>query len=155
MDTHFNSTTKANLEAEDAKHTTPRMRIDTPTTTPPSTPTPAAAQANYIYREIKSIHQALAPLKSLAPSDLVNTSLTRLVNLCIQPYGSELLSHFYQIDNIQPLCQALQSICATAEGHLERHWTQFILSETERAKGTFVSLAHPSFHDHKHLHYFL
>ena len=142
MDTHLSSTTKPNVEAEDAKHTTPRMRIDTPTTTPPPTPTPAAAQANHIYREIKSIHQALAPLKSLAPSDLVNTSLTRLVNLCIQPYGSELISHFYQIDNIYPLCHALQSICATAEGHLERHWTQFILSETERIKGASTSLAH-------------
>ncbi|KAK7190500.1 nicotianamine synthase [Paraphaeosphaeria sporulosa] len=104
-------------------------RVDTPVSTPPPTPTPATAAAQDLYREIRSIYQQLTPLKTLAPCDLVNALLTRLVSLCIQPYSLEVVDDFYQIDAATTLCHALQNLCAIAEGELERHWAQKILQD--------------------------
>ncbi|KAJ4299519.1 hypothetical protein N0V90_004764 [Kalmusia sp. IMI 367209] len=104
------------------------MRVDTPVATPPSTPTPTAITAHGLHHEIRSIHQQLSPLKSLAPCELVNNLLTRLVSLCIEPYSTDIVEHFVRIDGVKTLCHDLQSLCATAEGELERHWAQSILT---------------------------
>lgn len=101
-------------------------RVDTPVSTPPPTPTPAATTAHDLHREIVSIYQDLAPLESLAPNDLVNALLTRLVTLCIQPYSPEIVDRFNRIDGVSTLCSNLQSLCAAAEGELERHWAHKI-----------------------------
>lgn len=121
---------KFNKSGEDSpkSYVTYDKRVDTPIATPPSTPTPTTAQAHELHREIHGIYQQLASLNCLAPCELVNTMLTRLVTLCIEPYGLETIEHFNQVDGVQNLCQNLQVLCATAEGELERYWVQKILN---------------------------
>lgn len=118
----------------DGKHNL--TRIDTPVSTPPPTPAPATAAAQELYHEISSIYQQLGSLQSLAPCDLVNAQLTRLVTLCIQPYSSEVVDQFYRINTAATLCQNLQNLCATAEGELERHWAHKILQDAGPHAGT-------------------
>ena len=115
------------------KHST--ARLDTPISTPPSTPTPAAAAAHDLHREVRSIYQELSPLKSLAPCNIVNGLLTRLVNLCIQPYSSEIVDHFNSIDGVDTLCHGLQALCAIAEGELESYWAHSILEDAASHTG--------------------
>lgn len=112
-------------------------RVDTPVSTPPPTPTPAATAAHDLHQEIRSIYQQLAPLTSLAPCDLVNALLTRLVTLCIQPYSPDIVDHFYRIDAAATLCHNLQNLCAVAEGELERYWAHKILQDAGSHTGTF------------------
>ncbi|KAF2439707.1 Nicotianamine synthase [Karstenula rhodostoma CBS 690.94] len=104
-------------------------RVDTPVSTPPPTPTPATAAAQDLYREIKTIYQQLAPLPSLAPCDLVNALLTRLVTICIQPCSPDVVDHFHRLDAAATLCHNLQNLCAIAEGELERHWAHKTLQD--------------------------
>jgi hypothetical protein len=134
--TCFSTKTMDEQGARDEKHSL--TRVDTPITTPPPTPTPATTAAHDLYREIYSIYQQLAPLTSLAPCDLVNSLLTRLVTLCIQPYSSETVEQFHRISGAATLCANLQGLCAIAEGELERHWAQKMLQDAGPHAGTLV-----------------
>ncbi|KAJ4352105.1 uncharacterized protein N0V89_007451 [Didymosphaeria variabile] len=128
--------------AKSGKHNL--ARVDTPISTPPTTPTPAATTAHDLHREIRNIYQRLAPLTSLAPSDLVNTLLSRLVNLCIRPYSAEIVDHFSRIDGVDMLCHDLQRLCAIAEGELERYWAQSILKDAASHTGASSEYHHSS-----------
>lgn len=104
--------------------------------TPPATPTVLSTSAYQLFDEIRHIYQELSGLDNLSPGPKINNLLTRLVRLCIQPYGSDLESYFLGIDGVPELCASLQSKCAIAEGELEKYWAQRILS-TSVADGEF------------------
>ena len=120
----------ASIKAEGA----PAHVIDAQTT-PPTTPTPAAAAAHQIHTEIQSIYEKLSVLPSLEPGEQVNCLLTRLVNLCISPCSADVLSHLAKINGFQTLCERLRPLCATAEGELENHWAQQIIQNTQTTPG--------------------
>ncbi|KAF1954950.1 Nicotianamine synthase [Byssothecium circinans] len=97
------------------------------THTPPATPTALSTAAYQLLNDLRGIYQELSYLDDLSPGEKVNGLLTRLVGLCIQPYGSEFEAQFLGIDGVSELCASLQPICAIAEGELERHWARRIL----------------------------
>jgi hypothetical protein len=109
--------------------------------TPPRTPTITAISAQTLRSEIRDIYLALSELPDLAPGDKVNTFLTRLVNLCIKPYGSDFIAYFFSIEGIHALCEQLRPLCATAEGELERFWARKIVEESSSSKS--VSITYP------------
>ncbi|KAF1968044.1 Nicotianamine synthase [Bimuria novae-zelandiae CBS 107.79] len=127
------------MESKPPKSAPPCGRVDTPLATPPPTPSPAAATAHALHKQIQNVYSELAPLENFAPCELVNTLLTRLVTLCIQPYSAETVSQFFAIDGVKTLCSKVQAICGTAEGELERYWAEKILADAENSTGTFTN----------------
>ena len=107
--------------------------------TPPSTPTTTSVAAHQLLSEVQSIYSALKNCSSLAPGPEVNTLLTRLVDLCIQPQSPACITYFFSLPVVPSLCQSLRPLCAAAEGELERHWTDRILNIGDPLEGK-----HPS-----------
>ena len=107
-------------------------------TTPPTTPTAMATSAHQMFTEMQSIYDELSILPSLAPSEQVNRRLTRLVNLCISPQGTSMVSHFSSIHGVKRLCEHLRPLCAAAEGELELHWARRIIESAAGAQGMFT-----------------
>lgn len=101
------------------------------TTTPPRTPPTTSTIPDQLLVRIQSIHDDLAQVPSLAPGEIVNSLLTRLVDLCIQPYSADCLAQFFSMDNVAELCQSLRSMCARAEGELEAYWASRIIEATK------------------------
>ncbi|KAF1916605.1 Nicotianamine synthase [Ampelomyces quisqualis] len=97
--------------------------------TPPRTPTAAASAAHKLYSQIRHIHTSLATLPSLAPGEQINELLTRLVNLCIVPYGVDFTADFLAIPGVAALCDTLRPLCSAAEGELENYWALQILRD--------------------------
>ncbi|CAO2649880.1 Nn.00g011720.m01.CDS01 [Neocucurbitaria sp. VM-36] len=108
-------------------------------TTPPVTPTAMTTSAHQMFIEMQSIYDELSTLPSLAPSEQVNSRLTHLVNLCILPHSTNLMSHFSSILGVEMLCEHLRPLCAEAEGELERHWARRMIESAVEAQST-VSL---------------
>lgn len=104
-------------------------------TTPPQTPSPTVTSAHQLLVEIQSIYEELSILSSLAPSEHVNALLTRLVDLCISPYSSDLSSALLNLNGFEELCEHLRPLCATAEGELELYWARRIISRTTSSHG--------------------
>ncbi|KAF2006293.1 Nicotianamine synthase [Amniculicola lignicola CBS 123094] len=78
--------------------------------------------------EIIDIYHALSYLPELVPGPQVNALLTRLVNLCIEPYDSSFTAQIFETPGISTLYKHLRPMCAEAEAHLEMHWAQHIIS---------------------------
>lgn len=120
---------------------TPKPPSSYPTTppsltiTPPRTPTSTATAAHTLLAEIQSIHTTLTTLPSLAPGPVIDELLTRLVNLCTQPYSTSFSDVFLSLPGVEPLSENLRILCAEAEGELEKHWAKKILRTLE-AKDT-------------------
>lgn len=96
--------------------------------TPPPTPTAMTSSAHALIEKIHSIHAALLTLPNLVPGTKINALLTRLVELCILPYGDDFANHALNIKGVDELCLQLRLICGAAEGELERYWAQRIIS---------------------------
>jgi nicotianamine synthase len=118
-----------------------RGHIELRTDTPPTTPTAISTSAHQLFTEIRTIHKELRELDDLAPEEKTNGLLTRLVNLCIIPYDPRFTEYFITIDGVEELCVSLRSLCAVAEGELEKYWAAKILSASKFSGGTltFVS----------------
>lgn len=114
---------------------TPNQRPQSNSDTPPATPTAMSSAAHYLICEIQDIHTTLKELSSLAPSPIVNTLLSRLVELCIQPFSEDLARDILSMPEIEKLCLSLRPLCATAEGELERYWTQRMLESSNSLIG--------------------
>lgn len=99
--------------------------------TPPPTPTAMHSSAHALIEEIRSIYAALLTLPNLSPDTKINTLLTRLVDLCILPYGDDFANYVLHIKSVEELCLQLRSICSAAEGALERYWAQIIISNAQ------------------------
>ncbi|KAJ4368576.1 hypothetical protein N0V86_009483 [Didymella sp. IMI 355093] len=104
--------------------------------TPPRTPTLNATAAQALASEIHDIHHALSELPDLRPGDKVNTLLTRLVSLCVIPYGTDFVTYFFNIGGVATLCEKLRPLCATAEGELERFWASKIIDDSVKSQAT-------------------
>jgi nicotianamine synthase len=102
-----------------------------PVDTPPPTPTAMTSSAHAFIEEIRSIHAALLTLPNLVPGPKINALLTRLVDLCTLPYGNDFANYVLNIKGVSELCLQLRPICGAAEGELERHWAQRILSTAQ------------------------
>ncbi|KAF2644552.1 Nicotianamine synthase [Massarina eburnea CBS 473.64] len=100
-------------------------------TTPPATPTALSTSVQQLFSQIGDIYEELSCLDNVSPGERVNGLLTRLVGLCVQPYGSEFEACFLAIEGVQELCASLQSICARAEGELESYWARRILEGSQ------------------------
>lgn len=107
----------------------PAPLAKTLTVTPPVTPNGTSAAAHQLVAEIRDIHSKLGELSSLAPSHQVNTLLTRLVNLCVVPYSAEFTTYFFNISDVEQLCDKLRPICSEAEGELEKFHAERMLKE--------------------------
>ncbi|KAJ8117701.1 hypothetical protein OPT61_g1168 [Boeremia exigua] len=107
--------------------------------TPPRTPSIIASSSQTLASHIRSIHQALSELSDLAPGDTVNSLLTQLVSLCVEPRSHEFTTQFFNIQGIPKLCEQLRPICAKAEGELETFWAKKIISESLKMKGKVMS----------------
>jgi nicotianamine synthase len=112
--------------------------------TPPATPTAMSSAAHDLIYEIHDIYNALKELPSLAPSPVVNTLLSRLVELCIQPFSEELARDILSTPEVEALCQSLRPLCATAEGELERYWAGRMLESSSSLIGIF-NITHSPF----------
>lgn len=97
--------------------------------TPPTTPNTNSTAAHQLLSEIRDIYTTLAELNSLAPSDTVNTLLTRLVNLCVVQYSTDFTAYFFRIPGVESLCANLRPLCSEAEGELEGYWAKRMLNE--------------------------
>jgi len=97
------------------------------TVTPPRTPTATTVSAHRLLSEIQAIYDTLSTMSSLAPGPQVDKLLSRLVNLCIEPYSAEFTTSFFNITGVAHLCSALRPLCATSEGELEKHWAARIM----------------------------
>jgi hypothetical protein len=97
--------------------------------TPPRTPTATTISAHALFSEIQDINNALCALPSLAPGERVNSLLTRLVQLCIEPYNADVTTHFFSMHGVAEICASLRPLCATAEGELETHWARRMIRE--------------------------
>ena len=95
--------------------------------TPPTTPSTLSSSVHQLVSEIRDIHTKLSELSSLAPSEQVNTLLTRLVSLCVVPYSTEFTTYFFKISSVEQLCDKLRPICSAAEGELEKYWAKRML----------------------------
>lgn len=98
--------------------------------TPPSTPTVLTSTAHQLLEDIQGIYSALIRLPSLAPGPDINALLTRLVDLCIQPYGEAFSAYFLSLQGVISLCESLRPLCGAAEGELERYWAQRMLESS-------------------------
>ncbi|KAG9194046.1 hypothetical protein G6011_04081 [Alternaria panax] len=98
------------------------------TVTPPVTPNTTSSAAHQLVSEIRNIYTVLSEISSLAPSDQVNSLLTRLVNLCVVPYSAEFTAYFFRIPGIESLCSNLRPLCSEAEGELERFWAKHMIN---------------------------
>jgi nicotianamine synthase len=122
------------IRSSEAKHDIGPSNLDTP----PRTPTAMSAAARQLLEEISGIHTSLSACSSLAPGPEINALLTRLVDLCIQPYSSAFVNDFFSFAGVSPLCESLRGLCATAEGELERYWTERILVAHKQSSGAFT-----------------
>jgi nicotianamine synthase len=102
--------------------------------TPPTTPTARSISAHELRSGIQTIHQELSHLDNLAPGEKVNRLLTRLVQLCIVPYDVSFTDYFLSITGVDEICVSLRSLCATAEGELERYWADSLLSASSTCR---------------------
>ncbi|RAR02611.1 nicotianamine synthase [Stemphylium lycopersici] len=109
--------------------TKPTASVESLAVTPPVTPNATNTSAHQLVSEIRDIYTTLNELSSLAPSDPVNTLLTRLVNLCVVPYSAEFTTCFFQIAGVEALCAKLRPLCSEAEGELEKYWAERMLAE--------------------------
>ncbi|CBX91401.1 hypothetical protein IAQ61_010759 [Plenodomus lingam] len=94
--------------------------------TPPRTPTATSTAAHKVLAEIQSIYNGLVKLNSLAPGPQINDLLSRLVDLCVLPYSTNLSEEILRLCASSNLCERLRPICAEAEGELESYWAQRI-----------------------------
>jgi hypothetical protein len=101
--------------------------------TPPSTPTAMTSSAHAFVEEIRSIYTSLLTLPNLVPGTRINALFTRLVDLCILPYGDDFAHYVLGIKGVEELCLQLRPICGAAEGELERYWAHQIL-QTARSQ---------------------
>lgn len=90
--------------------------------------------------ELQDIYTAVQRLPDLAPGPQINTLLSRLVEVCIQPYSDDFTISVLNNKGVDSLCLELRSLCATAESELERHWAQRILESAWHAgaRGTVL-----------------
>ena len=98
--------------------------------TPPTTPDPLSTSAHALHAEIRAIYQDLVELETLVPGDKINNLLTRLVSLCIAPHDAAFTDYFFSIKGAEDLCSKLRTICAVAEGELEKYWVDRMLATT-------------------------
>jgi hypothetical protein len=103
--------------------------VESLTVTPPVTPNATSTAAHQLVSEIRNIYTVLSELSSLAPSEQVNSQLTRLVNLCVVPYGAEFTAYFFRIPSVESLCSNLRPLCSEAEGELEKFWAKRMLDD--------------------------
>lgn len=82
------------------------------------------SDAQQLFREVSSIFAALAALPDLKPGPQVEQPLTRLVEICITPHSEAFASYVLSTDGVEALCAKLRPLCATAEGELEKRWTE-------------------------------
>jgi nicotianamine synthase len=101
----------------------------TQTLTPPRTPTATRISAHALFSEIQAINSALLTLSSLTPGERVDSLLTRLVHLCLEPHSADVTTHFFSMHGVADICASLRPLCATAEGELETHWARRIIRE--------------------------
>ena len=120
------ATTERKPAAELSKSTTP---VSSLTVTPPVTPNATSTTAHQLVSEIRNIYTVLSELSSLAPSEQVNSLLTRLVNLCVVPYSAEFTTYFFRIPGVESLCSNLRPLCSEAEGELEQFWAKRMLND--------------------------
>ncbi|KAF2274347.1 uncharacterized protein EI97DRAFT_360334, partial [Westerdykella ornata] len=107
--------------------------------TPPSTPTALASTAYQLFEDIRDVYAALTHLPSLAPGPEINALLTRLVDLCIQPYGEAFSKYFFSLQGASSLCESLRPLCGAAEGELERYWAERILGSSSSSSDRYRS----------------
>lgn len=119
------------MQQIELKNPEPSIQEHDDALTPPRTPTAATTAAYQLFAQIQSIHEELIELPSLAPNTKINALLTQLVGMCIQPCSTECLTELFHIKNMSKLCGSLRSICATAEGELERYWATRIVEATK------------------------
>ncbi|KAF2792841.1 Nicotianamine synthase [Melanomma pulvis-pyrius CBS 109.77] len=117
----------------DPKHNQ-NFAVETLGDTPPPTPTAMASSAQALIKEIRAIHLTLSTLSSLAPGTQINALLTRLVDLCISPRADDFAEYVWRIEGVEELCGKLRSICAEAEGELERYWAQRIIESAPQSQ---------------------
>lgn len=103
--------------------------------TPPRTPTLSATAAQTVASEIRDIHYALSELSDLKPGQKINSLLTRLVSLCVEPYSTEFVNYFFNLEGMSKLCEKLRPLCAAAEGELERFWASKIINDSMESQG--------------------
>ncbi|KAL6707005.1 hypothetical protein ACN47E_004955 [Coniothyrium glycines] len=111
----------------DAETTTPKSQEPHTVETPPRTPTGRTTAAYQLLTRIQSSYDALEQLPSLAPGERVNTILTDLVDLCIQPLSGEQLTQLLGMNQAIALFRRLRPLCAMAEGELEQYWARRII----------------------------
>jgi nicotianamine synthase len=114
----------------------PNTPVDSLVVTPPVTPNATSTVAHQLVSEIRNIYTVLSELSSLAPSEQVNSVLTRLVDLCVVPYSAEFTSYFFRIPGIEGLCSNLRPLCSEAEGELEKFWAKRMLEDLSSKCGT-------------------
>lgn len=107
--------------------------------TPPRTPSEMSTSAHNLVSQLQSMLERLSSLETLVPGEEINTMLTSLVNLCIAPYTSEFTTYVLNMEGISLLCEQLRSICAMAEGELEKYWAHRILQDA--SSGAFTVTA--------------
>ena len=117
--------TKQTSNTDLPEATTLAEALEVMSLTTPST----RSSAHQLFSEIRDIYTTLTELSSLAPSETVNTLLTRLVNLCVAPYSTEFTTCFFKIPGAEELCERLRSICSTAESELEKYYVKQMLGK--------------------------
>lgn len=128
------------LGSEQTKASKHTSTFSTSLQTPPRTPTLTATAAQALAAEISDIHHALSELPDLRPGDKINSLLTRLVNLCIVPYSTELVDYFFNMKEVPSLCEKLRPLCAAAEGELEMFWASKIMQDSINSQGNYITL---------------
>ena len=86
------------------------------------------ASPDELITELRTIYDTLKTLPSLAPGAKINSLLTNLVNLCVQPYGKQLILDVFGKEGVDTLCMNLRQLCSTAEGELEHYWARQIIA---------------------------
>jgi nicotianamine synthase len=112
------------------------------TSTLPTTPITMDSPVHNLTDELHHILTALKQLPNLAPGLQVNTLLSRLVNLCAEPYSEDFANKVFEISGMQTLASALRPICAEAEGELERHWARRMLDTSDSVAGKSLKQYH-------------
>jgi hypothetical protein len=134
------------VQVAKSKQTLQQPTEETPPSTPPGTPldtpTVPSSSVHTLFEEIRSIYTILSGLSDLAPSPQINTLLTRLVELCIQPYSPEFVDYFFSLAEVDLSCHGLRLLCGSAEGELEKHWARTILDSSTQTNCTYS--LHPS-----------
>jgi hypothetical protein len=109
---------------------------------PPATPIIMDSSVHDLTDELHHILTALKQLPNLAPGPQVNTLLSRLVDLCAEPYSEDFANEVLEISGTQTLASALRPICAEAEGELERHWARRMLDTSDSVAGKSLKQHH-------------